>query len=59
MTNLLYWLVYHVDLGPFGQRAMRMAVQSWLRRDARANEPNPLRVALNGINPARMQKLGN
>jgi hypothetical protein len=29
MTALLYWIVYHLDLGP---RVLDLAVQSWLKR---------------------------
>jgi hypothetical protein len=40
MTKLLYWLVYHLDLGPLGPKLLDLAVQSWLRRaKARAAQP--------------------
>jgi hypothetical protein len=32
MTTLLYWIVYHLDLGPLGPRVLDLAVQSWLKR---------------------------
>jgi hypothetical protein len=32
MAALLYWLVYHFDLGPLGPMMLKLAVQSWLKR---------------------------
>jgi hypothetical protein len=32
MTTLLYWIVYHLDLGPLGPRLLDFAVRSWLSR---------------------------
>ena len=32
MTKLLYWIVYHLDLGPLGPKLLDLAVQSWLTR---------------------------
>jgi hypothetical protein len=32
MTRFLYWLIYHVDLGPLGPRLLDFAVQHWLKR---------------------------
>jgi hypothetical protein len=32
MTALLYWIVYHLDLGPLGPRVLDLAVQSWPKR---------------------------
>lgn len=40
MTKLLYWLLYHCDLGPFGPRVMDMALQGWFKRQARAERPS-------------------
>lgn len=31
MARLLYWLLYNVDLGPFGPQLMDFAVKTWLR----------------------------
>jgi hypothetical protein len=40
MTRLLYWMVYHLDLGPLGPRLLSLAVRSWLKRRKRqAAEP--------------------
>ncbi len=41
MTWLLYWIVYHLDLGPFGAKVLDLAVRSWLSR-AREHELAPL-----------------
>ncbi len=41
MTWLLYWIVYHLDLGPFGPKVLDLAVRSWLSR-ARDHELAPL-----------------
>ena len=41
MTTLLYWIVYHLDLGRFGPRALDLAVRSWLR-SAKAQESAPI-----------------
>jgi hypothetical protein len=49
MTKLLYWLVYNFDLGPMGPRMMDLAVKSWLRRDARANEPSLLQSTMQSV----------
>jgi hypothetical protein len=32
MTTRLYWIVYHLDLGPVGPRVLDLAVRSWLKR---------------------------
>jgi hypothetical protein len=32
MVSLLYWIVYHLDLGRFGPRVLDLAVKSWLGR---------------------------
>jgi hypothetical protein len=32
MTKLLYWIVYHLDLGPLGPKVLDLAVQTWLKR---------------------------
>jgi hypothetical protein len=32
MTTLLYWIVYHLDLGPLGPKVLDLAVRSWLSR---------------------------
>jgi hypothetical protein len=31
MTKLLYWIVYHLDLGRFGPKVLDLAVRSWLK----------------------------
>src|SRR6185437_7765545 len=41
MTTLLYWIVYHLDLGRFGSRALDLAVHTWLR-SAKDDEPAPM-----------------
>jgi hypothetical protein len=41
MTRILYWLVYHFDLGPLGPKVLDYAVQSWLKR-AKERELQPL-----------------
>jgi hypothetical protein len=41
MTRFLYWLVYHVDLGPLGPRLLDFAVWNWLRH-ARKGARQPL-----------------
>ena len=47
MARFLYWLVYHVDLGPLGPRLLDFAVQNWLRRAGkRAGPPVVRRQAL-------------
>jgi hypothetical protein len=40
MTTLLYWVVYHLDLGSLGPRVLDLAVRSWLSR-ARDHELAP------------------
>jgi hypothetical protein len=41
MTALLYWIVYHLDLGPLGPKVLDLAVKSWLRRaQAESGEPS-------------------
>lgn len=32
MTKFLYWIVYHLDLGPLGPKVLDLAVQTWLKR---------------------------
>jgi hypothetical protein len=33
MTRLLYWIAYHLDLGPrLGSKVLDLAVRSWLQR---------------------------
>ncbi|HZP10028.1 hypothetical protein [Methyloceanibacter sp.] len=29
---MLYWIVYHLDLGRLGPKVLDLAVRSWLRR---------------------------
>ncbi len=41
MTKLLYWIVYHFDLGPLGPKLLDLAVKSWLRR-AKQQAAQPL-----------------
>jgi hypothetical protein len=41
MTKLLYWVVYHLDLGPLGPKVLDLAVRTWLRR-AKAEADQPL-----------------
>ncbi len=41
MTTMLYWIVYHLDLGRFGPKVLQLAVRSWLKR-ARKNPRMPL-----------------
>jgi hypothetical protein len=32
MSNMLYWIVYHLDLGRFGPKVLKLAVPRWLKR---------------------------
>ncbi len=32
MAPMLYWIVYHLDLGRIGPKALDLAVRVWLRR---------------------------
>jgi len=32
MATMLYWIVYHLDLGKLGPKVLDLAVRSWLRR---------------------------
>ncbi len=32
MVSMLYWIVYHLDLGRIGPKVLDFAVRSWLRR---------------------------
>ena len=32
MATMLYWIIYHLDLGRFGPRVLELAVRSWLKR---------------------------
>ena len=41
MTTLLYWIVYHLDLGRFGAKALDLAVHGWLI-SAKDEEPAPM-----------------
>lgn len=41
MTTLLYWIVYNLDLGRFGSKALDLAVHSWLK-SARQREVAPI-----------------
>lgn len=41
MTNILYWLVYHLDLGPLGPKILDLAVRNWLKR-AKERGPAPM-----------------
>jgi hypothetical protein len=41
MANMLYWIVYHFDLGRLGPRVLELAVKSWLKR-ARKTPRMPL-----------------
>jgi hypothetical protein len=47
MTKLLYWMVYHFDLGPLGPRVLDLAVQSWLSH-ARSKSPFKALLAFYG-----------
>ena len=38
MTPMLYWIVYHLDLGRLGPKVLDLAVKRWLKR---ANEDAP------------------
>jgi hypothetical protein len=40
-TTLLYWIVYHLDLGRFGTKALDLAVRGWLQ-SAKDEEPVPI-----------------
>lgn len=41
MTTLLYWIVYNLDLGRFGPKALDLAVHGWLK-SARQREVAPI-----------------
>jgi hypothetical protein len=41
MATMLYWIVYHFDLGRFGRKVLQLAVRSWLKRE-RKNPRMPL-----------------
>jgi hypothetical protein len=41
MATMLYWIVYHLDLGRFGPSVLDLAVKSWLKR-ARKNARTPV-----------------
>lgn len=32
MAPMLYWIVYHLDLGRLGPKVLDLAVRSWLNR---------------------------
>jgi hypothetical protein len=32
MATMLYWIVYHLDLGRFGPKVLQLAVRIWPRR---------------------------
>jgi hypothetical protein len=53
MTKLLYWLVYHLDLGRLGPTVLDLAVRSWLKRarhQARHQRaPAPIRRRFSGL----------
>jgi hypothetical protein len=38
---MLYWFVYHLDLGLLGPKMLELAVKRWLKR-ARKNAPTPV-----------------
>jgi hypothetical protein len=33
MAPMLYWIVYHLDVGRLGPKVLNLAVRSWLNRD--------------------------
>ena len=41
MALMLYWFVYHLDLGLLGPKMLELAVKRWLKR-ARKNAPTPV-----------------
>ena len=41
MTPLLYWIVYHLDLGSLGPKVLDLAVRSWLK-GAKEREAAPI-----------------
>jgi hypothetical protein len=41
MATMLYWIVYHLDLGRLGPKVLDLAVRSWLKR-ARKNARTPV-----------------
>jgi hypothetical protein len=41
MTTLLYWIVYHLDLGSLGPKVLDLAVRSWLK-SAKEREAAPI-----------------
>jgi hypothetical protein len=49
MTKLLYWLVYHLDLGRLGPTVLDLAVRSWLKRARHQRAPAPIRRRFSGL----------
>jgi hypothetical protein len=49
MSKLLYWLVYHLDLGRLGPKVLDLAVQSWLKRAHDQRAPAPIRRRFTGL----------
>jgi len=41
MALMLYWFVYHLDLGRLGPKVLELAVKRWLKRP-RQNAPTPV-----------------
>jgi hypothetical protein len=41
MALMLYWFVYHLDLGLLGPKMLELAVKRWLKR-TRKNVPTPV-----------------
>ncbi len=42
MATMLYWIVYHLDLGRLGPKVLDLAVRSWLKRAHKKEAAGPI-----------------
>jgi hypothetical protein len=53
---MLYWIVYHLDLGRLGPKLLDLAVRRWLKRaNEHAAEPRVRRQPLGSLTALHLQ----
>jgi len=56
MTPMLYWTVYHLDLGLLGPKALDLAVKRWLKRaNEHGAEPRVRRQPFGSVTALHLQ----
>jgi hypothetical protein len=56
MVTMLYWIVYHLDLGRLGPKVLDLAVRSWLKRaKKKAAAPVVRRKSFGGLTALHLE----